>query len=77
VEYYCEELGSESLFSTFMEKTRGYGFYHGNGTMQLMDGREIILGGRRVNGQYAPFIQVVPPASVKIARSIVASTSWS
>lgn len=43
-------MGSESLFpTTFMEKTRGYGFYHGNGTMQLMDGRKTILGGRRIN----------------------------
>jgi len=69
--YYCEELGSESLFSTiFMEKTRGYGFYHRNGTMQLMDGRKTVLGGRRVNSQYVPFIRVAPSASVKIARSI-------
>jgi len=65
-------LGSESLFSTtFMEKTRGYGFYHRNGIMQLMDGRKTILDGRRVNSQYVPFIRVVPlSAFVKIARSI-------
>jgi len=32
--YYCEELGSKLFFSTtVMEKTRDYGFYHGNRTM--------------------------------------------
>jgi len=70
--YYCESMGNESLFSTtFMEKTKGYGFYHGNGIMRLMKGQKTILGGKRINNQYIPFIRVVqPPASVKVAQSI-------
>lgn len=70
--YYCENMSNESLFSTtFMEQTKGYGFYHGNGVMRVMDGRKTILGGKRINNQYIPFIRVVPPAaSMKIARSI-------
>lgn len=70
--YYCENMSNESLFSTtFMEKTKGYGFYHGNETMRLMDGQKTILGGRRINNQYIPFIRVIQsPTSVKIARSI-------
>lgn len=35
--YYSEGMSSESLFSTFMEMTKGYSFYHGDGIM-LMDG---------------------------------------
>jgi hypothetical protein len=63
-------MSSESLFSTtFMEKTKGYGFYHG--VMRLMDGQKTILGGKRINNQYIPFIRIVPPlASVRVARSI-------
>lgn len=70
--YYCENMSSESLFSTtFIEKTKSYGFYHGNGIMRLMDGQRMILGGRRIGNQYIPFIRVVsPPTSVKIARSV-------
>ena len=70
--YYCEDMSGESLFSTtFMEKTKGYGFYHGKGIMKLMDGKKTILGGRRLDNQYVPFIRVVTPsASVRIARSI-------
>lgn len=65
-------MSSESLFSIlFMEKTKGYEFYHGNGIMRLMDGRKTILGGKRVNNQYIPFIRIMPPsASVKVAQSI-------
>lgn len=70
--YYCENMSNESLFSTtFMEKMKGYGFHHGNGIMRLMDGQKTILGGRRINNQYIPFIRVIPSStSVKIARSI-------
>lgn len=70
--YYCKDMDGESLFSTvFMEKTKSYGFYHANGIMRLLDGRKPVLGGKRVENQYVPFIRVVsPPASVKVARSI-------
>jgi len=65
-------MNGESLFSTvFMEKTKGYGFYHANGTMRLLDGQKIVLGGKRMDNQYIPFIRVIPPmASVRVARSI-------
>jgi len=45
--YYCEDVGSESLFSTtFMKRTRGYGFYHGNGIMRMMDRQKTFLAER-------------------------------
>ncbi|KMQ86806.1 copia protein [Lasius niger] len=45
--YYSKDMSSESLFSTtFMEMTKGYGFYHGNGIMRLVNGRKTILGGK-------------------------------
>jgi len=71
-QYTTARMNGESLFSTvFMEKTKGYGFYHANGTMRLLDGQKIVLGGKRIENQYIPFIRVIPPmASVKVARSI-------
>lgn len=70
--YYSENMTTESLFSTvFMEKMKGYGFYHGNGIMKLMDGQKIVLAGKRVDNRYVPFIRVVTPSvSAKVARSI-------
>ena len=69
--YYCDDIGSESLFSmAFMERTRGYGFYHRNGIMRMMDRRKKIFG-KRISNQYKLFIRVVPlPVFAKIARSI-------
>lgn len=69
---YSKDMSSESLFSTtFMEMTKGYGFYHGNGIMRLVNGRKTILGGKRIGNQYVPFIRVKPPSiSVKVAQSI-------
>lgn len=65
-------MSSESLFSTtFMELTKGYGFYHGNGIMRLIDGRKTILGGKRIGNQYVPFIRVRSPSIfIKVAQSI-------
>ncbi|KAK2579962.1 hypothetical protein KPH14_007642 [Odynerus spinipes] len=70
--FYSKDMSSESLFSTkFMEKTKNYGFYHGNGIMRLMDGQKIVLGGKRLDNQYVPFICVIlPPVSIDVAQSI-------
>ena len=70
--YYSKDMSSESLFSTtFMEITKGYGFYHGNGIMRLMNGRKTVLGGKRIGNQYVPFIRVKSPSiSAKVAQSI-------
>lgn len=70
--YYAEGMGNESLFSTtFMERTRGYSFYHGNGIMRLLDKTKTVLGGKRIGNQYIPFIRILLPAlSVNAAQSI-------
>lgn len=70
--YYSENMGNETLFSTtFMEATKGYSFYHGNGKMLICEGRKTILSGKRIGSHYIPYIQVrVPSVSAKVARSI-------
>lgn len=71
--YYSEDINGESLFSTtYMEMTKSYSFYHGNGIMRLMNGQRTILGGRKDGNQYIPFIRVKPPSkiyNVKVAQS--------
>lgn len=70
--YYCENMSTESLFSTtFMEKTKGYGFYHGNGIMRLMNGKKTILGGKRIDNQYVPFIRVIAPSGFVMAATSI------
>lgn len=70
--YYAKDMSSESLFSTtFMEITKGYSFCHGNGIMQIRNGRETILGGKMIGNQYIPYIRVKPPSiSANVAQSI-------
>lgn len=65
-------MSSKSFFSTtFMEKTKSYRFYRGNGIMRLMDEKKTILGDRRINNQYIPFIRVILlSSSIKVVRSI-------
>lgn len=66
-----KEMGDESLFSTtFMEISKGYSFYHGDGIMRLRKGKTMI-GGEMIGSQYIPFIRVKPPSnSAKIAQSV-------
>jgi len=69
--YYAKEMNGESLFSTtFMEISKGYSFYHGNGIMRLSKERKTVLGGERIGGQYVPYIRVKPPSiTAKVAQS--------
>lgn len=70
--YYAKEMGAESLFSTtFMEVSKGYSFYHGNGIMRLSKGRQTMVGGERIGSQYIPYIRIKPPSiSANVARSV-------
>jgi len=69
---YAKEMNGESLFSTtFMEISKGYSFYHGNGIMRLSKERKTVLGGKRIGSQYVPYIRVKPPPiTAKMAQSV-------
>lgn len=69
--YYAKEMDNESLFSTtYIEISKGYSFYHGNGIMRLRKGRQTMIGGERIGSLYIPHIRVKPPPiSAKIAQS--------